>query len=152
MTLATLAQDRTNNLYRTLDLIRCGDGTEDTLAQLPSLAGCWDGIADLAADPGYTHGDPMSPGTLRTLVEDIWECQRQLDLTDDALRDLYLDIDNIRLDWAGCEQVREEQHGNAIRAVNLILIEHDDANLRAHIARYGLIAHCFPTLHLVGAR
>jgi hypothetical protein len=64
----------TPDLLEILDAIRCGDATREQ--DLPPIAGeCWDGIADLVAEPPRGYRDPMNEGWLRTAVELIWADQ-----------------------------------------------------------------------------
>lgn len=144
MTNAIVDQDRAEALYLTLDLIRCGDASDAVLdgLRVARLAGCWDGIADLAADPGYTTGNPF----LTPLVLDIWQAQAFIEMTDDALRDAFLDMDGCRYGALALMDKREEQRDNAMHAVRLILGKHDEENLRLQVQRYGLVGHYAPVL------
>lgn len=65
------------DLLEILDAIRCGDATRE--GDLPPIPGeCWDGVADLIAEPPRGYRDPMNEGWLRTLVEAIWHAQEAI--------------------------------------------------------------------------
>ncbi len=147
--MTSVTHDRTAHLLEALDAIRCGDGSREE--DLPYIPGeCWDGVADIAAEPKRGYRDPMNHGWLRTAVELIWADQEIIAHWDahgephDLLMRYGADCD-AKHGYAAAEWMVEHCKADAERIAGQIL-----AHAPAwHPAQYSRPAG---TLHLAGAR
>lgn len=135
-------RERAELLLDALDRIRLGDAQAADLIRYDLASRlCWDGIEELRADPGYAQGDPMNPGPLRSLVEDIWCCQDILDMGPADLAEHCAAKYGRRVSWAAMQDEADDVAGEA-RSLAARVLAMNRAAL--NVAAHGLIGHYAP--------